>query len=343
MKAIPLVHTTRGYLPGSYHVENVHFGSIAVVDAAGRLLWQAGDAQYPVFTRSTIKPFQALPFLMDGGLDKMGLTPDELALMCASHNGEEKHLGVTRSLLEKSGFEERHLLCGCHAPMVYEALGKVPPPDGQWSQLHHNCSGKHSGFLAWCRLHDIDPAGYVEPSHPLQQRIRAVMADLAQCSESDLPMGLDGCSAPNYALPLSRLAHLYARLAQGSNDPHYGAAMGDLRDAMIARPDLVSGENRSDLYYMQSGQGDWVSKVGADGVQLVGVRSLGIGIAVKIIDGNNRVAQTAMVEALSQLGLLGDGASVLRERYGRPAIMNAAGLHAGNIEPVFSLQRSVST
>jgi L-asparaginase II len=341
MKPIPLVQTTRGYLPDSVHIENIHLGSVAVVDVTGKLLWQAGDPHYPVFTRSTIKPFQALPFLLDDGPAKLGLRQEEIALMCASHNGEDKHLEVVRGLLGKSGYEERHLQCGCHAPMFYEATGQTPPTEGRWNQLHHNCSGKHSGFLAWCRLHDVSPEGYVDPAHPLQQRIRATMAELAGCRESDLPMGLDGCSAPNYALPLAGLAHLYARLAQGGNDPRYGAAMGDLRDAMMAYPDLVSGENRSDLFYMRYGKGDWVTKVGADGVQLIGIRSLGIGIAVKIVDGNNRVAQVATVAALSQLGLLGEEGAELQERYGRLALINARGLHAGNIEPAFLLQKVV--
>jgi L-asparaginase II len=342
MKPIPLVQTTRGYLPDTVHVENIHLGSVAVADYTGKLLWQAGDPHYPVFTRSTIKPFQALPFLLDDGPAKLDLRQEEIALMCASHNGEEKHLEVVRGLLGKSGYEERHLQCGCHAPMYYEAVGQTPPEDGRWNQLHHNCSGKHSGFLAWCRLHDVSPEGYVDSAHPLQRRIKATMAELAGCAESELSMGLDGCSAPNYALPLDRLAQLYARLAQGGNDPHYGAAMGDLRDAMMAHPDLVSGENRSDLFYMRFGKGDWVTKVGADGVQLIGIRSLGIGIAVKILDGNNRAAQVATVAVLSQLGLLGADAAELQERYGRPALINARGLHAGNIEPAFSLQKAAA-
>ncbi|NEX59596.1 asparaginase [Noviherbaspirillum galbum] len=348
MQAIPLVHTTRGYLSngavgsadeGAVHVENVHLGSAVVVDIRGNILWQAGDPHYPVFTRSTLKPFQALPFMLDDGPARLGLDPAELALMCASHNAEDKHIAVVRGLLGKAGCDETHLQCGCHAPMFYEALGKTPPADGKWSQVHHNCSGKHAGFLAWCRLHDVSFADYVDPAHPLQQRIRSMLSDLTGLEQKDLPMGMDGCSAPNFAMPLSRLAWLYARLAQGSNDAKYGAAMGDLRDAMVARPDLVSGENRSDLYYMQAGGGDWVTKVGADGVQLIGIRSRGIGIAVKIVDGNNRAAQTATVSALSQLGLLQGEGRALLERYGRIPLINAAGRNVGDVEATYSLEK----
>jgi len=339
MHPTPLVHTTRGYLPDSRFIENVHYGSVAVVDLAGNLVHGAGDPHQPIFTRSTIKPFQALPFLLDDGPATLGLTEEELALMCASHSGEERHVAGAASLLAKAGFGEQHLRCGCHVPMHYEVMGRTPPADARWNQLHHNCSGKHSGFLAYCRLHGHAPDDYIAPAHPLQQRIRSILAALAGLQESDLPMGLDGCSAPNYALPLSRLAHLFARLAQGRRDPQYGAAMGDLFDAMTRHPGMVSGENRSDVFYMEAGGGDWVAKVGADGVQLIGIRSLGIGIAVKIVDGNNKAAQTAAVSALRQLGLLDSRGEELIRRYAVQPILNAAGRHAGDIEAVFSLRK----
>jgi L-asparaginase II len=339
MHPVPLVATTRGYPDTGYVAENVHCGSVAVVDAAGRLLYSCGDPDYMTFTRSALKPFQALPFLLDDGPSRVGMTRDELALLCASHSGEEKHLRGVRSILAKIGLDETHLECGCAVPLYYEAAG-VPVPAGQrFTPVHHNCSGKHSGFLAWCRLHGAPTTGYVAPSHPLQQAIRAALADAVHMAPGLLPTGIDGCSAPNYAMPLSRLAHLYARLAQGGRDERLGGAMGMLFDAMTARPDLVSGEARSDLRLMNAGGGDWVTKIGADAVQAIGVRSAGIGIAIKIADGASRALHPATVSVLDQLGLLDaksrDELEVLRQ----PPIVNARGTVAGDIRPLFTLLR----
>jgi L-asparaginase II len=291
------------------------------------------------FTRSALKPFQALPFLLDGGADRFGLSNAELALLCASHSAEEKHVRTVQSILGKICLDESHLECGCHAPLYYDSVGLPAPQDRSWSPLHHNCSGKHSGFLAWCRLHDVPSAGYIDPAHPLQQAIRSRLGQLAATPGDDLPSGMDGCSAPNYAMPLSRLAHMFARLAQGKSDPEYGGAMGDLFNAMTGHPDLVSGQARCDLAYMSAGAGDWVAKVGADAVQTIGVRSAGLGIAIKIADGAKHSLQTATYSVLDQLGLLGDEQRSLLEHYRQPALKNARGTVVGNIRSVLRLRR----
>ena len=340
MRAIPLVATTRGYPDIGNTIENLHLGSVAVVDVQGRLLWAAGDPDYPTFTRSALKPFQALPFILADGPARFGLTQDEVALLCASHSGETKHLAAAGSILNKIGLDPSHLECGCAVPLHYEFTGTKPPPDAQFTALHHNCSGKHSGFLAWCRLHDVPTANYVDRAHPLQQAIRATLADTVGLPADRMPTGLDGCSAPNYAMPLSRLAHLYARLGQGARDPQLGGAMGILGDAMMARPDMVSGEERTDLHWMTAGGGDWVAKIGADAVQAIGIRSAGIGIAFKIADGNSRALHPAVYAVLEQLGLLDEGRRSVLERYRQPPIKNARGVVAGDIRPVFKLEEA---
>ena len=340
MQPVPLVATTRGYPDSGYVIENVHAGSVAVVDATGQLLWSAGDPDYPTFTRSALKPFQALPFILSDGPARFGLTQAELALLCASHSGEDKHVEGVRSILAKIGLDENHLECGCQVPLYYEMTNRPVPAGRIWSAIHHNCSGKHSGFLAWCRLHGAPTAGYVDRAHPLQQAIRATLADAVGLPAERLPSGLDGCSAPNYALPLSRLAHLYARLAQGARDPRYGGAMGALSDAMTARPDMVAGEARSDLVLMSAGRGDWVAKVGADAVQGIGIRSAGIGIAIKIADGASRALHTATCSVLEQLGLLDDARRTALERYLQPPVKNARAAIAGDIRPLFTLRRA---
>jgi L-asparaginase II len=178
----------------------------------------------------------------------------------------------------------------------------------------------------------------VDPAHPLQQAVRATLAEAVQMPGERLPLGLDGCSAPNYALPLSRLAHLYARLAQGRDD-RFGSALGVLCDAMTARPDLVSGEERSDLHLMSAGRGDWVCKIGADAVQAIGIRSAGIGIAIKVADGASRALHPATCSVLEQLGLLDEHARRVLERYIEPPIKNAKGMVAGFVRPLFTLEK----
>ncbi|VXB30678.1 asparaginase [Massilia sp. 9I] len=338
MPAIPLVATTRGYPDTGNVIENVHAGSIAVVDVHGRLLHAAGDPHYPTFTRSALKPFQALPFILSDGPARYGLSRAELALLCASHSGEDKHLEGVQAILDKIGLDAGHLECGCATPLFYEFTGQPAPTDRTWTPLHHNCSGKHSGFLAWCRLHGAPTRGYVERSHPLQQAIRATLADVAGIPAERMPTGLDGCSAPNYALPLSSLAHLYARLAQGSSDPLLGGAMGDLFDAMTGRPDMVSGTARTDLAWMTAGGGDWVAKIGADAVQAIGIRSAGIGIAIKIADGNSRALHPAVYGVLDQLGLLNEERRAQLEQFRQPSIRNARGAVAGDIRTLFTLE-----
>lgn len=312
-------------------------GSVAVVDTRGKLLWSVGDPDALIFTRSALKPFQALPFMLADGPARFGLSSAELALLCASHSGEAKHLAGVQAILSKIGMDEKHLECGCGTPLYYDSVG-IPVPPLAWRALHHNCSGKHSGFLAWCRLHDVPSADYVHPSHRLQQEIRRTLAATVGMPEARMPTGIDGCSAPNYALPLNRLAHLFARLASGAADAQHGAAMGDLYDAMTRHPDLVSGEGRCDLAYMQAGAGDWVSKVGADGVQAIGVRSAGLGIAIKIGDGASRALHTATFSVLEQLGLLNPARRALLDQYRQPLLKSARGATVGDIRAVLKLR-----
>ncbi len=329
-----LVEVTRGD-----QVECTHAGSVAVVNTKGDLLYQAGDPDFLTFTRSTIKPFQAVPFMRANGPAKFGYTSREVALLCASHSGEPMHIEVVEGMLRKAGCDEHHLRCGCHVPGYYAAVDQSPPAGAKFNQLHNNCSGKHAGFLAYCVQHGHPIKTYLDPVHPLQQAVRASVAYFARMNEGDLKVGVDGCSAPNYAMPLSRLAVAYAQLAQGASDPRYGSVMGDLYRAMTGNPELVSGTARTDLAFMQAMPGDWVAKIGADGVQVIGVRSAGLGIAIKVADGNARALAPATISVLQQLGLLKSLAGSPLQSWARPQIKNYMGLHTGEIRPVVQLTK----
>jgi L-asparaginase II len=310
----------------------VHYGSVAVVDPDGKLVYATGDPQSLNFTRSALKPLQALPFLEDDGMAHFGFTSHELALMCSSHSGEAVHVGIVQRMLDTAGVDELALQCGCHPPGYFAATDSPPPPGARWTALHHNCSGKHSGFLAYCRMNNHPLINYLDPGHPLQQRIRAVAARFA--GGDPLAQGIDGCSAPNFAMPLARLAETYARIA---TDP--APELAALFFAMTRHPDLVSGTRRADLALMQTGRGDWISKAGADGMQTIGVRSRGLGIAIRIADGSPRALHAATVEVLQQLELIDDPSGTPLAVYDCPPIRNFRGIETGGVVPVLQLKK----
>ena len=340
MKSVPLVVTTRGLARDSGTIENVHHGAIAVVAADGRLLFHAGDPDYLTFTRSTLKPFQALPFVLDGGAARFGFGARELALMCASHSGEAMHVEVVSDMLARIACVQADLQCGCHVPYHYAALERKPPLDAVFTPIQNNCSGKHAGFLAACRLCGEAPEHYLDLDRAVQRRVRQGVAEAARVAPDTLAVGIDGCSAPNYAMPLARLAGLYARLALGTDDAEFGAALGPLFDAMTGHPELVSGTARSDLALMAAAPGDWVTKIGADGVQAIGVRSAGLGIALKIGDGHRDALYCAALEVLLQLGLIKGDLPAAFLGWQRPALCNARGMATGEMRPIFKLQRA---
>ncbi len=324
-----LAVSTRGGSP-----ENMHWGSVAVVNADGTLLARAGDAQASTFARSTIKPIQALPFVRAGGLQRYGWGNRQAALLCASHSAEACHLELVQQMLADAGNSVADLACGAHAPLDYPARG-LTPPDQAWTPLHNNCSGKHAGFLACCEMRGWSRHDYLEPDHPLQRDIRAALGDFVDMDVDAVPRGIDGCSAPIYALPLARLAYAYARLARCED----GAA-STLRDAMRSEPRLVSGSERFDLLLSNQGARDWIVKGGADGLQLVASMSRGIGVAVKLADGNPRALHAVVLDVLRQLGWLDQPLAAALAAHDAPAITNWRGTRTGELRACFSLEFS---
>ena len=331
----PLAVATRGEV-----VESVHYGSVAVVDAKGVLLFAAGDPHALTFTRSALKPLQALPFVRDGGPERFGFSAVQVALLCASHSGEPRHVDGVAGMLARADNGPEDLACGAHVPGFYDTRGEVPPPP-PYSPLAHNCSGKHAGMLACCTMHGWPRQGYIAFDHPLQREIRAAVAAFSGVPESGLHAGIDGCSAPNYALPLVHLARSFAKLATSEgDDPQFGRAPARLRDAMVAHPEMVSGEGRSDLMLSQAGAGDWIAKIGAEGVQAIGVRSRGLGVAIKVADGSKRGLFPAVVAVLDQLGLLDPERRARLSALREPTVFNVRGIATGVVRPVVLLEKS---
>ncbi|HYW57113.1 MAG TPA: asparaginase [Polaromonas sp.] len=334
MTLVPLIEQTRGST-----LECQHFGSIAVVNTRGTLLAHAGDAHWLTFSRSTLKAFQALPFVASGGPQNFGFSQQQIALLCASHNGEDFHVEQVQDMLDKTGLTRKSLRCGCHAP-IFTELGITTASTGPYDERHNNCSGKHAGFLAYCVQHGLPLESYLDPQHPLQTAIVRDVARVAQLPERALQMGIDGCSAPNYAMPLANLALSYARLASGKADPEFGESFFQLGEAITGHPEMGSGTGRNDLAFMRAGRGDWVSKIGADGVQVLGSKSRGEAIAIKIIDGNKVALHAATVEVLDQLGWLDDAQREELRPWRAEAIINANGVQVGSRKAAFRLQAS---
>src|SRR3569623_202427 len=206
---IPVIESIRGGSP-----ESLNFGAIAVCDVNHKVIASAGDPHWATFTRSTLKALQALSFIESGGTNTLAFAPSNLALMCASHSGAPMHVEQCQSILDKAGVTYKRLQCGCHVPYYVEQ--GVGPAPAHIDERMHNCSGKHAGMLAHCVVSGWSLDNYLEPTHPLQKSIRSHVARACGVDESQMKMGIAGCSAPNYAIPLSALARGYARLASGS-------------------------------------------------------------------------------------------------------------------------------
>lgn len=293
----PLVSVTRGPL-----VENQHFGIAVVADADGRVMRSWGNAgRRLVFARSALKPMQALPTVESGAATHFGFGPAELAMMCSSHSGEPQHINGVKAMLERLGLDESSLKCGTHVPIYYkDHTAEGVPPLSAFSALANNCSGKHAGFLAHARHAGAGIDSYLDTGHPTQAAVREAILRIAGVPRESLVESVDGCSAPTYAMPLIGLATAYARLATAAPE----SAFGMLREAMMAFPNLVSGTDRTDDALMRAAKGRIVAKAGADGIQAVGLPSLGLGVAVKIASGDGRAAVAATLVILQELAAL---------------------------------------
>ncbi len=328
---VPLIESYRGDT-----MECRFFGAVAVVDTTGKVVAQAGDPHWVIFSRSTLKALQALPFVRAGGPKLFDFSRKQIAMMCSSHSGEPMHVEQVQGMLEKADLTYKALQCGCHVPYYVEA-GVGPAPE-VIDERHNNCSGKHAGFLAACVQQGWPVGNYLAPAHPLQQAIRRDVASVVGLAPDELKLGIDGCSAPNFAMPLSSLARGYARLATGAADTEFGESFAQLSEAMTAHPELVSGTNRSDKAFMNAGRGDWVTKAGADGVQAFASRSRKQAFTLKISDGNKIAVQAATIAVLDQLGWLDQRQKDELRPWRFEAIANTRGTRVGERKSVMKLE-----
>jgi L-asparaginase II len=292
----PLAAVTRGALD-----ESVHRGRLAVCDPDGNVLKAVGDPEAYIYARSSAKPFQALTLVHSGAADAFGLTDDELAVACASHNAEEPHLTAVRSILEKAGLTEDDLQSGAHLPLYEPEADKLIRSSEEPRPIHGNCSGKHAGMLTVCVHEGYETATYRNPGHPLQLRILGFIAEVCGLQEDEVLVAGDNCGVPAFALPLRSFATGVARIATGKALPDE-LALAALRigDAMREHPFMVAGTKRFDTELMEST--DLLVKGGAEAVLAVGNQE-GWGMALKISDGAVRAVRPAALAALSGMGV----------------------------------------
>lgn len=325
-----LVEVTRGAM-----IESVHRGSLAIVDASGKVRVALGEVDTPVYSRSSLKPMQAMPLVESGAAEAFGLSDEEVALACASHSGEPMHTTRVAAWLARLGLNENDLACGAH-PSRYEPVAEAMIRRGEKpSRLFNNCSGKHAGFLTVARHWDIATSGYQQFDHPVQQAVAATLRELSDAKK--LPFGIDGCAAPNFATSLKQFARAAARMAApDSLSKERASASRRIISSMLAYPELVSGTGRTCAILMRATYRRAAVKAGAEGFYAGWVPEAGLGIAIKIDDGAGRAAETVIAALLDILKLI-DG-SEAAHAFIRAPIFNTRGVVIGErrLSPVLA-------
>ena len=339
-----LFEATRGSL-----VESIHTGAIAIVDRFGNLVASTGDADLVTYMRSSAKPFQALPLIETGAVDQYHLTDEEIAIICASHSGTEKHVEIVSALQHKTGIHEDQLLCGVHPPYHSPTFRKLLNEGIKITENYNNCSGKHTGMLLLARAMNVSPDNYIEPNHPIQQKILTSFAEMTGTEPKDVVIGIDGCSAPNYAVTLREAAWGYAHLCDPIDLPPVRRdACRKIAHAMSTQGMVIAGPERFDTALLEIAGGKFLTKTGAEGYQCMGIMpdaieagSPGLGIAFKVMDGDtdNRARPVIALEVLRQLGAISAKELEILKNFDSRPIFNFRHLHIGDYQSAFKLTK----
>ncbi len=323
-KPVEMIEVWRGAI-----LECVHVGHAVVCDAAGNIVQAWGDPDAVIYPRSSCKMLQALPLVESGAADAFGLTKEQLALSCASHRGAAIHTERVTRWLNELGLADADLRCGIQEPGDIEARNSLIRAFSEPCQFHNNCSGKHSGFLTYTKHVGAGPE-YVEVTHPLQVAVRAAFEEVTGIDSPGY--GIDGCSAPNFATTVHGLARAMGYFAGASvgGSARQRAAVR-LVEAMMLHPELVSGEGAATTELMRALGGKGAVKSGADGVYIAILPELGLGVALKIVDGSDKAKSAAIAAILINLGVL-DAANPTALRYVNTTERNRRGLPTGTMK-----------
>ncbi len=335
-------------------LESSHAGALALVDADGKTVLSIGDIARPIFPRSAVKMLQALPLVESDAADRLQLDDNELALACASHSGEPEHVRIAASMLAKAGVDVSVLECGSHWSRV-ESVARAMAERGEApNALHNNCSGKHAGFICpACALRGWNDdaqglrefvKGYVGPGHAVMREVTEALQATTGFDMASAPQATDGCSIPTFAIPLRHLAHAFARLGSGVGlrEGHQRAAKR-LRAAVAAAPLMIGGSGRFDTRVMQRLGERVFCKVGAEGVYCAGFPQRGVGVAIKVDDGNNaRAAEVAMAAVIEALLPLNDDDAVFMRSLSDVTLHNWNGIEVGAIRASEGLRQALA-
>ena len=343
-----MVEASRGGI-----VEARHRGHIVQVGSGGAIERLLGDPEVVVTLRSAVKPFAALPVLESGAADAFELSPEELALLTASHSGEDLHVRTLQAVFRRAGISQSLLACGSQGAPLDELTARRLARDGeQIGPARHMCSGMHAGSLLLSKHAGWSLEDYWRPEHPSQVAVREAVARVFGVRPDALVTAVDGCGVLTYAFPLVDVARAYALLADPSSAPDaarraVAPALTRIRDAMLAAPELVAGNrDRLDTALMKALPGRLVAKSGSEALQGLallpgsrGPRSAAAGMACKIEDGDGRrrAGRAATVEALRQVGLLSDADLRRLGPYHRPVVRDPRGAIVGESTPRFEL------
>jgi L-asparaginase II len=321
-------------------VESVHRGALVVSDALGHTFLAMGDTQRPVFPRSAVKILQALPLVASGAADHWGLSDEALALACASHNGEDLHAATALRTLHQAGLDDGDLACGAHAPYFALAANALAVRGQAPCALHNNCSGKHAGLLglaAFRALRDpqVSTQGYEQASHPVMREVTQAMGDAMHVDLSHSAYGIDGCSIPTFAVPLTAMALAFARVASGTGlSAAHAQAAQRLRGAIARAPFMVGGTDRFDTDVMHRLGARVCCKVGAEGVYCAALPEQGLGVALKMDDGNNaRAAEVVMAALIERFVTLSPEELTFMQSKSTVRLRNWRGLDVGTLQP----------
>lgn len=340
----PVVELTRGGI-----VESIHHGAVAVADPSGVLHAWWGDAEVVTFLRSSAKPFQTIPLLESGAADHYQLSLEQIAVICASHSGTDEHARMVASIQERVGFSEADLLCGVHPPYHRQTAKRLLKQGLEPTPNRHNCSGKHTGMLTLASFLGEPLEDYINPQHPVQVQILQTFAEMCGLEPEAVVLGIDGCSAPVFAVPLVAAATAFARLMDPSGlDPDRADACRGVVTAMTSHPYMVAGPDRFDTRLMEVTTGRVLAKGGAEAYQGIGVRegvispdAPALGVAIKIGDGDRagRARSVVAVSVLEDLGVLSDEEREALGEFGPRELTNYRDLTVGHIQTCFHLQR----
>ncbi len=316
-------------------VESRHVIHAAATDGRGNLIASLGDPDFATYFRSSAKPFQTLTLFRSGVIDHFDFSEREVAVITASHSGEEFHVQLVRKILQRIGASEADLQCGFHPPLDPGAAQKFFAEHRMPSPIYNNCSGKHAGMLAACKMHGYELKTYTEPEHPHQVKIRETIAEFAGLSPEEIGIAKDGCGVPVFYLTLRQMARMYSLLA-ASSDPD----IVRLRNAMMHYPECIAGTGRFDTVFMRLMGGRAISKTGAEGVQSVAfISPRPVGVALKAEDGGRRGVESATVAFLLQLGLISKKEAEALSKFWKPDILDHSGKKAGQIRPKIRMEQ----